>query len=112
MIEFKTKYTEGPWVFDGCDIRGRGGLVVDGDAISTYANVRIILNSAEMAEYMMERAKFLHKKETEIQEEIANGNHDAALADMVVGRELAKILQILKDAGIEVVEESDNQQTI
>lgn len=100
MIEFKTNYTEksinitpdnnlnydlvnqyGPWVA----------------TVSNKADMELYISAPQMAEYMMDRAKELYKAigwETNWK--------DKPVSNKKI--ELNRILSILKDAGIEVVE--------
>jgi hypothetical protein len=101
MIEFKTNYTEkfinitpdnnfnyqlanqyGPWVA----------------TVSNKSDMDLLLTSPKMAEYMMERAEYLN--------EITSSPDDSQFNDATKRNkaELKRILGILKEAGVEVVE--------
>jgi len=61
--------------------------------------------SVDLLDYLIDRAKFLHKRETQLQDWIASGDVDLVHADIVVGSELHRLLEIIKKAGVEVVYE-------
>ena len=97
-MQFKTNHSPGPWSFDCHDIRDANGhYIIDTDDVQNIFDVKAITQIPAMLEYMMDRAKALH--------------------DMLLWQpnwegkpvpwqrlELDKILAILKDAGVEVIE--------
>ena len=97
-MQFKTNHSPGPWSFDCHDIRDANGhYIIDTDDIQNIFDVNAITQIPTMLEYMMERAKLLHEQ-TEINDSQFNDGYKPRK------EELKKILAILKDAGVEVVE--------
>lgn len=98
-MEFKTKYPEGNWttektLFDARDMIYDGhGNVVCRSGMNSYSEIytKAILQIPAMRDYMIERAEKLS--------EIISGNpYDTKR------KELSRILEILRAAGVEVVE--------
>ena len=97
-MQFKTNHSPGPWSFDRHDIRDANRhYIIDTDDIQKMSDIKAITQVPTMLKYMMDRTKALH--------------------DMLLWQpnwegkpvpwqrlELDKILAILKDAGVEVVE--------
>lgn len=102
MIEFKTKYTPGQWLFDGFDIGSEHGFIIDCDGIPLNDDVNLIVQAPQMAEYMMGRAKELHEEINMYYCSPSSWIDEDIKKDTI--NELKVILSTLKDAGIEVVE--------
>ena len=94
-MQFKTNHSPGPWSFDCHDIRDANGhYIIDTDDVQNIFDVKAITQIPAMLEYMMDQAK-----------EISSFLQDKWPDDFKTSRhELKKILAILKDAGVEVVE--------
>ena len=97
-MQFKTNHSPGPWSFDCHDIRDANGhYIINTDDIQNIFDVKAITQIPTMLEYMMEREKLLHEQ-TEINDSQFNDGYKPRK------EELKKILAVLKDAGVEVVE--------
>ena len=97
-MKFKTNHSPGPWVFDCHDIRDTNGYyIIDTDDVQNIFDVKAITQIPTMLEYMMDRAKALHDML------LWHPNWEGKPVPWQ-RLELDKILAILKDAGVEVVE--------
>lgn len=97
-MEFIRKHTDGPLCFDGNDIRNKNGrLIIDCDNIKPY-DMNAMVMAPDMINYMVERAEYL--------QEITKGPDDSSFNDATKRNkaELKRILEILRAAGVEVVE--------
>ena len=98
-MQFKTNHSPGPWSFDEHDIRDKNGFyITDAEIIRDPGDIKPIVMIPAMLEYMMERAEYLN--------EITSSPDDSQFNDATKRNkaELKRILGILKDAGVEVVE--------
>ena len=98
-MQFKTNHSPGPWSFDCHDIRDANGhYIIDTDDVQNIFDVKAITQIPAMLEYMMERAEYLN--------EITSSPDDSQFNDATKRNkaELKRILGILKEAGVEVVE--------
>ena len=88
-MKFKTNHSPGPWAFDAHDIRDANGhYIIDTDDIQKMSDIKAITQVPAMLEYMMDRARMM----------------SIYGFSAVENSELKRILTILKDAGVEVVE--------
>ena len=88
-MQFKTNHSPGPWSFDFHDIRDANGhYIIDTDDIQKMSDIKAIAQVPAMLAYMMARAR-------------AMSIYGFSAAE---NSELKRILAILKDAGVEVVE--------
>ena len=88
-MQFKINHSPGPWSFDCHDIRDADGhYIIDTDDIQKMSDIKAIAQVPSMLEYMMYRARMM-------------SIYGFSAAE---NSELKRILAILKDAGVEVVE--------
>lgn len=100
-MKIKTNHSPGPWALDDYDDGRLAYINTMGFNIAisgTDSDILLCIAAPKMVEYLIDRAKILEQTITTIR---ANGlfrptRHEDA--------ELEKILAILKDAGVEVVE--------
>ena len=107
-MQFKTNHSPGPFtVQEDSDEHNCLILDVAGNTIAEQwstssdvvdaSNIKLFKAAPAMLEYMMERAKLLHEQ-TEINDSQFNDGYKPRK------EELKKILAILKDAGVDVIE--------